>query len=360
MVTMKDCINRVPSLIDAIIEKREETFREVYEAVKGNGFNEIYMIGSGTSNTSAQTSVRFVEEASGLTAQAMIPNPFLNKKVYNKKAIYIFTSQSGTSTLTQAALKKVKDMGCLTIAITGKKGSPLDSEADIWVDMGCGYEEYGMRTIGYCTSVFTQMMCGIAIGLATGNLCKCKYEEYITDAKKIAASHAAISAKGEAWFEANKDVISGGTDIIVYGPNNLWGVALEGALKILETAKRYISVGYEIDDGLHGPTMGFTDKHIVLIMNDGTNEVLSAGIATMMKEKFNGHGFIIGKNTMDETDCAFEPQTKYFQAIEYAPVLQLVAYLLAADYDVPVPAIAEMHGNGKRYFNTHDVEKPKE
>lgn len=356
MVTMKDCINRVPSLVDAIIEKRKETFKDVIEAVKGKEFEEIYLVGSGTSNTSGQTSVRFVEEASGLSAQAMIPNPFLAKKVYNKKAIYVFTSQSGTSTLMQTALRKVKDMGCLTISITGVKESPLGEDADVWVDMGCGFEEYGFRTIGYCTSVFTQMLLGAEIGLALGNLCECKYNEIIEDAKKISASHKEISAKGEAWFEANKDVISGGTDIIIYGANSLYGTALEGALKILETAKRYISVGFEMDDGLHGPTMGFTDKHIVLVLNDGTNVDMASGIATMMKEKFNGHGFVIGRNTMDETDCPFEPQTKYFQAIEYAPVVQLVAYLLAADYGVPMPDVNTPR-TGKVYFVTHAVVK---
>ena len=361
MVTMLDCINRVPSIIEKIIRNKDITFKAFKEAIQEKEFNEIYFIGSGTSNTSAQTSVRFVEQVSGLSAQAILPNPFLTKVNYNKKAIYVFTSQSGTSTLTQAALKKVKELGCLTVAITGSERTPLDAEADVWVDMGCGYEEYGMRTIGYCSSVFTQMLLGLEIGRMNGYLTDAEYDAYIEEAKNIPSSHQDISKKAMLWFDANKDVLSSGTDILLYGGDSLYGVALEGALKILETAKRYISIGYEIDDGLHGPTLGFTDQHIVLILNDGgKDDKLAMGLAHMMKEQFNGHGFVIGRNTIDKSDLPFEPATEHFIAIEYAPVVQIIAYRLADDYGVPVLAMDDpRHKEGKRYFNTHD-EEPKQ
>ncbi|MBR2685737.1 MAG: SIS domain-containing protein [Erysipelotrichaceae bacterium] len=362
MVTMLDCINRVPSIVEKIIANRDTTFCAFRKAIAGKEITGIYFVGSGTSNTSAQTSVRFAEVASGVSCEAMIPNPFLAKVAYNPNAIYVFTSQSGTSTLTQAALKKVKDMGCLTVAITGKEHTPLDNEADVWVDMGCGFEEYGMRTIGYCSSVLTQMLLGMEVGKARGYLSEECYNAYIEDACKVPASHKAISEKTMVWFDKYKDVLNGGTDIILYGPGSLYGVALEGALKILETAKRFISVGYEMDDGLHGPTMGFTKDHIVITLSDGgKDDKLVQGVSTMMKKEFNGHGFIVGRNTQDETDLAFEPASKNFIAIEYAPVVQIIAYRLAADFGVPVPPMAEMMADNKpRYFNTHDADKPEQ
>ena len=114
MVTLLDCIYRVPSVIEGIVARREETFAPLLDAVKDRlgELNEIMFIGSGTSNTCSLTAYRFVEKASKLSTSTMIPNEFLAKTVYNPKALYVFVSQSGTSTLTQQSLKKVKALGC--------------------------------------------------------------------------------------------------------------------------------------------------------------------------------------------------------------------------------------------------------
>ncbi|MFQ8581744.1 MAG: hypothetical protein ACLSA6_04010 [Holdemania massiliensis] len=43
-------------------------------------------------------------------------------------------------------------------------------------------------------------------------------------------------------------------------------------------------MGYEMDDGLHGPTMGFTQRHAVIVLNDGGKDnSLAMGIAQYMK-----------------------------------------------------------------------------
>lgn len=126
MVTLLDCIYRVPSVIEGIVARREETFAPLLDAVKDRlgELNEIMFIGSGTSNTCSLTAYRFVEKASKLSTSTMIPNEFLAKTVYNPKALYVFVSQSGTSTLTQQSLKKVKALGCLTAAITEAPTNP--------------------------------------------------------------------------------------------------------------------------------------------------------------------------------------------------------------------------------------------
>lgn len=364
-VTMLDCINRVPSLAEQIVANRKETFAKlIEEGNKRNEINEIYLVGSGTSNTSSVTAALFVEQASGINTHVVLPNQFLSKRVYNPNALYVFVSQSGTSTLTQAALKKVKDLGCLTAAITGKEGSPLDSEADAWVNMGCGFEEFGFRTIGFCTTVLTEMMMAMEIGLVMGNITQEEYDGYVEEALAAAASNKKNSKKALKWFDENADVLGKANDIIIYGGDNCYGVAMEGALKILETAKKQYSVGYEIDDGLHGPTMGFTKGTVVVVMSDGgKDDKLVQGVASMMKEQFNGQGFIVGAKTQDKTDLKFKPATKNFMALEFAPIVQVLAYKLALYNDIPVPSMAEMmaqRAGEKSYFNTHDADKPEQ
>lgn len=357
MVTLLDCIKRVPSVINDIVAHRKEYTKPLLDYLNGrfDTLNEIVLVGSGTSNTCAVTSHTVVEEFSGLSTSAILPNEFLAKHAYNPNALYIFTSQSGTSTLTQEAQKKMRDLGYATVAITEADTTPLAKESGCHVYMGCGKEEFGQRTIGYCSSVLTQMMIGLEIGLARGYVSEEQYAAYIEEAKRVPASHEAITEASLAWFDKNKEALMDVDGYVLYGPNTLWGVALEGALKILEIAKRYLAVGYEMDDGLHGPSMGFTKRHCIIVLSDGgKDDHLAQGIAKYVKNEV-GHAFVIGANTLDDTDLPFAYQGGHFKCLEYAPVVEVLAYRLAVDYGIKVLPFDQQEPLPEmKYFNTHD------
>lgn len=356
MVTMLDCIYRVPAKIESIVANRKETFAALLMAMskKPDEYDELVFVGSGTSNTSSVTANRFVEKASGLSARTMLPNDFLNKVSYNKKALYIFVSQSGTSHLTQLAMKKVQDLGCLTVAITEHSQTPLSLDADIHVEMGCGFEEYGMRTIGYCATVLTEMLMGMEIGLARGALSQEAYDEYMKDALKVPESHKKICEDTLKWFDKVKESIAEAESIILYGSQSLWGVALEGALKILETARRYLCVGYELDDGLHGPDLAYSHRFAVLILNDGEKDDALATNAAKFAKAETGHGFVIGKHTLDDMDLPFDPVGNDFKCLEFAPVVEILAYQLGLENGVNIVPLKDMEIKSAKYFTTHD------
>ena len=181
MITLLDCINRVPLITDSIIEKRGTTFKPLID--KWNDelktINQIVLIGSGTSNTSAVTARGFIEKVTKLQTICILPNEFLyNTYVYNPNALYAFTSQSGTSSLTNEAVRKMKELGYKTISITESDETPLAKAADLHIDMGCGIEEYGMRTIGYCASILTLMLLGLEIAKHINSVSEEEYEKY--------------------------------------------------------------------------------------------------------------------------------------------------------------------------------------
>ena len=61
MVTMLEVINRIPAVCTDILNHREETFAALTQTVKAHPeINQILLIGSGTSNTSAVTARRFI------------------------------------------------------------------------------------------------------------------------------------------------------------------------------------------------------------------------------------------------------------------------------------------------------------
>lgn len=357
MVTLLDCIKRVPSVIENIVENRKEYTKEMLTYIGDNihKINEIVLVGSGTSNTCSITSRSFVEEASGLSTVVILPNEFLSKQAYNSDALYIFTSQSGTSTLTQIAQKKLKEMGCLTVAITEAATTPLAKESGSHVMMFADHEEYGQRTIGYCSAILTQMVIGMEIGLARGYTTQAVYDGYVSEINQVPASHKAITEATMKWFDQNKDALMDVDAFALYGSASLWGVAVEGALKILEIAKRYIAVGFEMDDGLHGPTMGYTKRHCIIVLSDGGKDnKLAMGLAKYIKNEV-GPAFVIGENTLDDTDLPFTSKGGHFKCLEFAPVVEVLAYRLAVDYGMEIlPWDQQGPLPEMKYFNTHD------
>jgi glucosamine 6-phosphate synthetase-like amidotransferase/phosphosugar isomerase protein len=361
MLTLLDCINRIPSIHQDILAKAKERCKPLLSYLGDlSQFNEIVIIGSGTSHTSSITATRFVEEVSGYSTQSILPNEFLGKKHFNPKAIYFFTSQSGTSTLATKALELVVKKGYKSVGCTGDEDNPIHNIAGCHVNIGCGNEEFGMRTIGYHSTVLTLMVIGLELGLAKGSISQEKYDEYYAEAEKFPASHKVIVEKAMKWFDDNKSKFLSYNAFAIYGSRANWGVALEGALKILEIAGRHISVGYEMDDGMHGPTMGFTRQTGLIILNDGKHDQeLAKGLAQFgRKELSNAH--VVGCHAKEKEDISFEIVSGSFYPLEFAPVVQVLAYRLAVDYGIKLLPWDEMMKEVQdipQYFNTHDEPK---
>ena len=141
----------------------------------------------------------------------------------------------------------------------------------------------------------------------------------------------------------------------IYGMDSLWGVALEGALKILEISKRRIGVGYEFDDGMHGPTMGYTPSNCVIVLHDGGREDVRAHQLTTFAKNELGYGYLIGENPIDASDLPISLTGGEFIFLELSPVVQILAYRLAVDYGIELKDIKTQDPLPEmKYFNTHD------
>ena len=333
MVSMLDCIRRVPSILEGIIKNGEKTFSRLFETY-GTGIenmDEIVLIGSGTSNTACITARSFMEMASGVRVTALPPSDFLlNISVYNKNALYVFISQTGTSIITNKALDFAKEQGFMTVAVSEHDQTPSAKSAGVFVSMGCGREEYPMRTIGYSSSVLTLMLLGVEVGFKRGNIDSAQRNSYYTDAGNASGNIPDIIENTMTWLDSNRRNMLRCDGLFFYGSGSLYGVALEGAVKVWETPQ-IISVGYEMEEGIHGPNYGFNHRHCVVVLNDGGPEDRKAvALAKYMKFEKN-NGYIVGKSAINETDLAFEPLGNAFCCLEFAAVVQVMSYRLAEE-----------------------------
>jgi len=175
---------------------------------------------------------------------------------------------------------------------------------------------------------------------------------FVDEAVHQAAAHVVFRDHGADILIAAGEGRGGG--ILGDGIGVAGSVALEGALKILETAKHFLAIGYEAEDGLHGPCLGFTEGDIVIALNDGVNdEWISHGIVNFGKNEL-GQAYIFGADPIDENDLRFDVTGDDFRALEFAPAVETLAYLLAKAIGAPVlPAGEGVEHPSGRYFETH-------
>ena len=349
--SMLDCIRDTKTAVENITAHHTENTKALREYLTTN-INEIVFVGSGTSSTSAITARNFVEKTSLCKTSVMYPNDFIhNTYVFNPNALYVFTSQTGTSLVAHEALQLVKEKGYANVAISEASDTLIPSAADCYVPLDCGVEEYPMRTTGYCASVIVQMLIGMEVGLKKGTLGIQEYEEYLEDLAKVAVHFDELIEQAMAWMDQAKRKMLRSDMIIFTGADELYGVSLEGAMKVWETPQ-IASVGYEIEEGIHGPNYGYNERHCVIVLNNGGREEGKCkALASYMKDcKHNG--FMIGKEGIDEEDFVFTPSSRYFACIEYAAVLQVLAYRLAKDQGRDLYAHHDNHIM-ESYFKTH-------
>ncbi len=353
MVTMLDCIKRVPSLLLAHIERGHALFDDVFSKYDPNAIDEICLIGSGTSHNSALTARYFMESVSGVRVTPVLPNEFLYSfSVRNPKALYVFISQTGTSSVTQEAVEYVNKEGYMSVCISEKADTPIARAAGAFIDMGCGREEYPMRTIGYSMTVFTLMLLGLELGFRRGTVDNDSYAEHIQQATAAAVHIPFVIHDAENWVDRCKRRIMKSAFIAFTGADSLYGVAVEAAVKVWE-APQFPSAGYELDEGMHGPNYGYNHNHaLILLNNGGRDEQKLLKLARYMKNEHK-NGYIIGRNALDDKDLSLDAKGGVFACLEFAAAIQVFMYRLSVDGGRDFFAPNE-HTVMESYFNSHN------
>lgn len=352
MVTMLDCIRREPSLLLAIVQRRAQTFEALWGTYDPAGVRELCLIGSGSSHTAAVTARFAAEKMSGVRVSVLLPDEFLYAhSVYPKDALYVFISQTGTSSVLLEAMELAKARGLMTAAVSEKAETPAARQAGAFIDMGCGREEYGIRTIGYSTTVMTLMMLGLTLGQARGALTDEEAGAYLSQAQAGIDNIPAVIEAALHWMDTSRRKIMRSRFIAFTGMGALYGVAQEGAVKLWE-APQYPSGGYELDEGMHGPNYGYTDADAVIVLNDGApGSERGLDLARYMKCEHE-NGYIFGLQTQDDKDLAFTPMGGPFGCLEFAAAVQVFMYRFAVDGGRDFSVLG-IHKKMNSYFDAH-------
>ena len=118
----------------------------------------------------------------------------------NPKGLYIFTSQTGTSRTTARMMEKIQSLGLMTLSITEDEETPLAKISRIHLSMGCGKEEFPMRTIGYVSSALDHCLLAMAIGRKRGVLSLDEHEQLRKEALAAIRNRVKIQETIRDWF----------------------------------------------------------------------------------------------------------------------------------------------------------------
>ena len=217
----------------------------------------ICFIAHGSSYNAAVSTADLIARVSGLRVQAFTPANFL----YNsggvlaenaKKLLMVFISQTGTSSGALEALAEAKRMGFSTLGITDVAGSPMSAEPDHVLFLRCGEEDSNAKTKGYSATLLLLMLLGLHLGEARGTLSQAVLKEYLRELQAQAGELSLVQQRMLRWCESRR-FGSALRDFYVLGSGMNFGTAMEGQLKLMETAcipTMFNDIG-EFSHGMH-------------------------------------------------------------------------------------------------------------
>ena len=267
-LTMQDYIGLTPNMIRKNVERNVELTKTLVEEFNKDSFDSILIIACGSSYNASMSARPFIRKIMNMNVSVISPYTFEH---YEDSIIgnpfVVVVSQSGCSTNSISALKKLQAMNHRTIGITSNVNSDFgDGICDVVVDYGIGIETVGYVTLGMVGLVLFFML--FALNAAKGSMIDDeKYNYYLNELKKTADAHESIQKNVKEFYEENKKNLLSMQNSYMVGMGPNFGTALEGALKFGETIQ-IVSVAYELEEFLHGPNFQITPNYTLFLVDN--------------------------------------------------------------------------------------------
>lgn len=327
-------IYEIPSAINNLL-KRYYTKNKIIKTFPKDFFKHIkaiHFVGCGTAYHAGCVG-KFLFEKFDFQSEAYIASELIyDKKQIDKNALYIFVSQSGETTDTINALKKVKNNGGKTLAVVNVENSSITAESDFVLYTFAGNELAIASTKAFNNQIALLYLLVFAI-LENTNLQNFKnyYKKGVSNIMqlfKLDFSSFELQAEKLAKKYVNT------SKIYLIGRGFDFLLALEGALKLKEIT--YLPCqGYPTGELKHGPISSVDNNTLIICFNlqEKTKET-NYGIVKEVKNK-GAKTLIITKfktTELEIADFVFVPKAEdiFMPLISIVPV-QMLAYFLSLE-----------------------------
>jgi len=339
--TVLDNINSQPEVLRHVLDERRTFVDPFVTELREHQIEKIIFLGSGTSYNVSTIASYYFKHLVGMPAEAYYPTVFKNHEspdwtgfVDRARILCVGVSQSGTSVSTCEAMEHARALGCRTLAITGDPESEITRHADVTTHLLVGEELTPPETKGYTVSVLSVLLWAVEAGRERGSLSQEEADGLIRETQGVVDGFQDVLDEGLGWYERNKTSIVSSDRLYVLGYGVDYGSMLEGMLKVGEML-RVPTIGYEMEEYSHGPTMALKPNQTILMI--GTDDVEFERLLTFRKtyRKYTDRVHVITCRDLpdaDGRDLVFSLKaSKYLAPLLYTVPFQYLAAKGAAD-----------------------------
>lgn len=246
MINLEKEIREQPAALANVLPANMDTIDAIVKEAKDAGVSSIYFAARGTSDHACVYAQYLFAILAGIPCTLGTPSVFTKygAKVNLKGMLVIGVSQSGKAEDVLAVLESANADGAITVAVTNNTESPMAKTAKYHLFCDCGFE----ASIAATKTFTTQMMllAGLAAKFA-GNEC---FLQNLME--NVPAAVGKFMDETVPAVEALAEKYQNIPGAIILGRGISYPIALEGALKMLETNKLKMK-GYPTSDFHHGP-----------------------------------------------------------------------------------------------------------
>jgi glucosamine--fructose-6-phosphate aminotransferase (isomerizing) len=303
---------------------------------KDMDFTNILLLACGTSYYAALAGKHILEKLARILVRVALSSEFNYSEAVLDRTLAIAITQSGETADTVRALRRAKEKGCPTLAITNVMASSITRVADAMFYLMAGPE----ISVAATKSFTAQLIALYLLALSWARIDLPSQRKLTDELRKLPGKVARVLAEEEKIVEYSRYIATYDNVFFIGRGLNL-PVALEGALKLKEIS--YIHAeGYPAGELKHGPLALVTSAMPVLaiVANDNTYDTILANIKEI---KARGAPVIALASEQDtESD-------KYADSVIRVPevdpvlspivntvVLQLLAYYAARERGCPI------------------------
>jgi glucosamine--fructose-6-phosphate aminotransferase (isomerizing) len=224
--------------------------------------SKINIVASGTSRHAGLAGRTMIHELAHVPVEVDYASEFENRNVPGLGELTIIITQSGETADTLSALRKAKEQGSRTLAITNVPGSTMAREADAALYTHAGPEISIASTKAFTTQLAALYLIAVFLGETRGALDPTAARGCIDELLAIPEKLTAVLERDAQCRELAR-MFHGVDDFMFLGRGIHYAIAMEGALKLKETS--YIHAeGYPAGEIKHGP-YALVDEHLVVV-----------------------------------------------------------------------------------------------
>ncbi len=257
-VTTKTCLKEY-------IDKIREEINFYNLPLDPKEIKKIVLIGCGTAYHSCLVAKYWFEEFSSINIEVDIASEFRYRKVrFDKKALYIFVSQSGETADTYAALDLCKKQNVKTCSVINVVESSIARNSDCVLPIHAGPEIGVASTKAFLGQMLVLYLLSLKISEVRNDIQNIEYKKKISELKKLPTLISEALKEEEKIQLIAKDIYESKGSMFL-GRGSSFPIALEGALKLKELSYLHAE-GYPAGEMKHGPLALIEDGLPVVVI----------------------------------------------------------------------------------------------